>query len=178
MTHFMSEPRSLPTTAAFFIDVATMNSPGTSLTRTAICSSIFGPDAPGMVHNYQLDLDSGVGAAGITVFEAGVGDGSGASLARIGKFVNLALKAGFGFGLGGFDPLVLDLDGDGYELTTEGNNRIYFEFDGDGFGERTGRVRGDDGLLALDANANGKIDNVTELFGNQTTLLVARRRII
>jgi hypothetical protein len=74
-------------------------------------------------------------------------------------------KSGFGVGLNGFDPLVLDLDGDGYELTTEGNSRAYFEFDDDGFGERTGWVCPDDGLLAIDLDANGKIDGIGKLFG-------------
>jgi len=30
------------------------------------------------------------------------------------------------------------------------------------------RVRGDDGLLARDANSNGTIDGIAELFGNQS----------
>lgn len=170
LTAFPVVGNSLLMTAAFFIDVATMKFARYKLDGDGnLLIDLWGQTAPGVVHDYHLDLDSGVGTAGITVFEAGVGDGSGASLARIGQFVNLALKAGFGIGLGGFDPLVLDLDGDGYELTTEGNSQAFFEFDDDGFGERTGWVRGDDGLLALDANANGTIDNVTELFGNQTT---------
>jgi hypothetical protein len=65
--------------------------------------------------------------------------------------------------------LVLDLDGDGYELTTEANSRVYFEFDGDGLGERTGWVRADDGFLVRHSNANGTIDDVGEMFGNRTT---------
>lgn len=160
---------SLLLTASFFIDVATMKFARYKLDADGnLLIDLWGQTAPGVVHDYKVDLDSGLGTAGIAVFEAGQGDGSGASLARVEKFVNLALKAGFGIGLGGFDPLVLDIDGDGFELTTEGNSRTYFEFDSDGFGERTGWVRGDDGLLALDRNANGLIDNVTELFGNQT----------
>ena len=38
--------------------------------------------------------------------------------------------------------------------------------DGDGFAEPTGWVMGDDGLLALDANLNGTIDDISELFGS------------
>lgn len=67
--------------------------------------------------------------------------------------------------MGVIDPLVLDLDGDGIELTAETVVAPRFDVDGDLFGERTGWVRPDDGLLALDANANGTIDNVRELFG-------------
>jgi Ca2+-binding RTX toxin-like protein len=125
------------------------------------------------IRDYSLDLDTGLASAGVVVFtvnsEGEAQSYSGGSDSRLSAFVNLALKAGFGIGLYGYDPLVLDLDGDGYELGTEQNSRAFFEFDNDGFGERTGWVRADDGLLALDANANGTIDNVTELFGNRTT---------
>ncbi len=64
------------------------------------------------------------------------------------------------------DPLVLDLDGDGIELTARTGVSPLFDVDGDLFAERTGWVRGDDGMLALDANANGKINSVRELFGS------------
>ncbi len=43
------------------------------------------------------------------------------------------------------DPLVLDLDGDGIELTSVDNHVVRFDVDGDGFGEATGWVHSDDG---------------------------------
>ncbi|WP_321395894.1 tandem-95 repeat protein [Emcibacter sp.] len=64
------------------------------------------------------------------------------------------------------DPLVLDLDGDGLELTSETVVSPYFDMDEDGFGERTGWVRPDDGFLVRDLNANGKIDDISEMFGD------------
>ena len=66
-------------------------------------------------------------------------------------------------------PLVLDLDGDGVE-TNEENSTVHFDHDNNGFAESTGWVGKDDGLLVRDLNNNGKIDNGTELFGNNTTL--------
>ncbi|MEM8686310.1 MAG: calcium-binding protein [Pseudomonadota bacterium] len=63
------------------------------------------------------------------------------------------------------DPLILDLDGDGVELTPLEGSATFFDFDLDGVRERSGWVSPDDGLLALDANGNGKIDDLTELFG-------------
>ena len=66
------------------------------------------------------------------------------------------------------DPLALDLDGDGIE-TRGADGRVLFDHDGDGIKNGTGWVRSDDGLLVLDRNSNGTIDNGGELFGVDTT---------
>ncbi|MEM8750673.1 MAG: calcium-binding protein, partial [Pseudomonadota bacterium] len=71
------------------------------------------------------------------------------------------------------DPLVLDLDGDGIETTrlgtVERGSDVTFDHDGDFFAERTGWLSGDDGFLALDKNANRRIDDISELFGDVGT---------
>ncbi len=66
-------------------------------------------------------------------------------------------------------PLVLDLNGDGVKTISKSAG-IHFDLDGNGFAETTGWVDKNDGLLVLDKNGNGKIDNGTELFGNNTLL--------
>jgi len=70
-------------------------------------------------------------------------------------------------------PLVLDIDGDGIEVTklgfTSSASKVHFDLDNDGFAERTGWITGGDGLLAWDKNSNGIIDNQSELFGNSAT---------
>jgi hypothetical protein len=43
---------------------------------------------------------------------------------------------------------------------------VYFDIDNDGFAERVGWVSPQDGQLARDLNGNGKIDDITELFGD------------
>jgi len=64
------------------------------------------------------------------------------------------------------DPLVLDLNGDGIDLAAVKSGAV-FDIDGDGKADRTAFVRGDDALLAFDANGNGRIDSGRELFGDQ-----------
>jgi hypothetical protein len=65
------------------------------------------------------------------------------------------------------EPLVLDLDGDGIDLRSV-DNPVLFDIDNDGRAEATAFVTGDDALLALDKNGNGRIDGVAELFGDKT----------
>ena len=65
-------------------------------------------------------------------------------------------------------PLVLDLDGDGVELTSIDQGTL-FDLNNDGILDRTGFVAADDGLLALDRNGDGIINNQSELFGNSDT---------
>jgi len=67
------------------------------------------------------------------------------------------------------DPIILDLDGDGVE-TTGVKAGVYFDQDGNGFAEQTGWAKSEDGLLVLDRNGNGTIDNGRELFGDQTLM--------
>ncbi len=64
------------------------------------------------------------------------------------------------------DPVVLDLDGDGFEFTdvARGAN---FDLLANGQRQRTAFVTGGDALLALDRNGNGRIDDGSELFGDQ-----------
>ncbi|MBF0163883.1 MAG: FG-GAP repeat protein [Magnetococcales bacterium] len=62
------------------------------------------------------------------------------------------------------DPLVLDLDGDGVELV---DSLVYFDMVGQGNLQKTGWVAPDDGLLALDANHDGVINDATELFSER-----------
>ncbi len=64
------------------------------------------------------------------------------------------------------DPLVLDIAGDGINLTSA-REGVMFDLTGDGTKEQAAFVQGDDALLFLDQNGNGRADNGKELFGDQ-----------
>jgi len=64
------------------------------------------------------------------------------------------------------DPLVLDLDGDGIELVAQADSLAFFDMDSDGFAENTGWVSGDDGMLVLDGNGDGVVNDLSELVGS------------
>ncbi|WP_316158348.1 MULTISPECIES: calcium-binding protein [unclassified Bradyrhizobium] len=66
------------------------------------------------------------------------------------------------------DPLILDLNGDGVRTTSLAGSTVHFDYNVDGFAELTGWVSPDDGILAIDANGNGRIDSAVELFGSAT----------
>jgi hypothetical protein len=64
------------------------------------------------------------------------------------------------------DPLVLDRASNGF--TTRGlDDAVRFDLDADGRSDRISAPSGDDSLLALDRNGNGRIDDGRELFGDQ-----------
>jgi hypothetical protein len=72
-----------------------------------------------------------------------------------------------------FSPLVVDFKKSGpIRLSSIDESRVWFSHDPDLGPVKTGWVRrGDVGFLALDRNANGKIDSGAELFGEGTRLL-------
>ena len=65
------------------------------------------------------------------------------------------------------DPIIVDMDGDGIELTPRSASNVVFDMDGDGVKEWTGWIGKDDAFLVIDANNNGKIDSIAELIGDQ-----------
>ncbi|WP_252721026.1 hypothetical protein, partial [Acinetobacter baumannii] len=58
--------------------------------------------------------------------------------------------------------------GNGISTTELAGSSVYFDYDGNGFAERTGWVSAGDGILVADINGNGNIDNASELFGSPT----------
>lgn len=67
-------------------------------------------------------------------------------------------------------PLVFDLDDSGtIDLVSLANSDVMWDLDEDGFRELSGWVSASDGLLAIDLDQNGRIDDNGELFGSADT---------
>ncbi|HMU64049.1 MAG TPA: SdrD B-like domain-containing protein, partial [Nitrosomonas sp.] len=62
-------------------------------------------------------------------------------------------------------PIALDLDGDGVETAALSSSSGSFDLMGNGQAIQSGWLSGDDGFLAADLNNNGRIDDISELFG-------------
>ena len=68
---------------------------------------------------------------------------------------------------GSTPPVILDLDGDGIETTDLSTSTVAFDYDGDGNLEHTAWVGADDGLLAIDLNGDGKVNDGSEIVFSQ-----------
>ncbi|MFC0035610.1 calcium-binding protein [Cardiobacterium valvarum] len=69
------------------------------------------------------------------------------------------------------DPLALDLNGNGIEtLAANGHDGAMFDHERSGIRTATGWVHGNDGILVHDRNGDGKINDGSEIFGDNTPL--------
>lgn len=68
--------------------------------------------------------------------------------------------------LQGCDPIVLDLGGEGIQLTEAGKG-ANFDINADGIMDKTAWVKGNTAMLVYDKNGNNAIDDGSELFGDQ-----------
>jgi Ca2+-binding RTX toxin-like protein len=135
----------------------------------------------GMTESGQLLIQQGRGRAGVAIIEdydwiegtAGISVlreviVEGGNIAEYQKFAKMVLKAA-GLEIKNTDPLVIDMDGNGVELSRMGSAKsVYLDSDNNGFRENMGWVRGGDAVLVRDVNNNGRFDGWGELFGNAT----------
>ena len=121
-----------------------------------------------VIQNYQDDAGNGPGSAHVTVLKKEVKDGKTTTAEVLDLVKHLAAAGGWYSGAFNSDPLVLDLGGNGLDLIRQ-KTGVYFDLVGDGFAEKTAWVKGTDGFLVRDLNANGTIDNISEMFGNAQT---------
>ena len=69
-----------------------------------------------------------------------------------------------------YDPIALDLDGNGKIDTLSLENGVFFDHNGDKIAFKSSWISGEDGILARDINGDGAITSGAELFGNFTKL--------
>ncbi|HWM91862.1 MAG TPA: hypothetical protein VN493_13940 [Thermoanaerobaculia bacterium] len=67
-------------------------------------------------------------------------------------------------------PILIDMENDGIHLTGL-DDPVWFDVDADGDTDLMSWTDRSEGLLALDRNGNGRIDDGSELFGNATRLI-------
>jgi len=65
----------------------------------------------------------------------------------------------------GITPIAIDLNGDGIQTLSRAYSTGAFDLLGTGKAIQSGWLSGEDGFLALDRNGNGRVDNISELFG-------------
>lgn len=152
------------------------NEPHGGIYRTGADIDAYDPE--GGAVSYSVNSATGFPASEVVVGSTGVAwvlpswNHAGYANIRISDSQGLATHRSVflsyentGSGGGGpFYPVVLDLDGDGVELTeaAEGNG-VHFDIDADGVVDETGWVGADDGFLAIDRNGNGTIDDGSEI---------------
>ncbi len=66
---------------------------------------------------------------------------------------------------GGVCPLVIDLDGNGIHTISRENHNGTFDLLGTGQPIHSGWLSAGDAFLVVDSNGNGRIDNISEMFG-------------
>ena len=112
---------------------------------------------------------SGVGAffAGGLVF--GLAGFAGMGWAEIFRLLGSQAESLFGSAEAAYDPIVVDLNGDGFVVNGL-DSGAYFDENCDGVRERIEWPGSSDALLAFDKNGDGLVSDGSELFGSFTVL--------
>ena len=93
--------------------------------------------------------------------------GDGVSKANVTRTDNITLSSGENDMSwdAAITPIAIDLNGDGVHTVARGASSATFDLFGNGSAVRSGWLSAEDGFLAVDANGNGTIDSIAELFG-------------
>ncbi len=90
-------------------------------------------------------------------------------VANLGDFVvNGHSLGGATINISLYDPIALDLDGNGKIDTLSIENGVFFDHNGDDVAFKSSWISGEDGILARDINGDDEINSGAELFGNKS----------
>ena len=103
------------------------------------------------IYSVNITDDTNPGSGGMTVEHIMTLNGVGFGNLADANFVATA------------DPLILDLGAPGLAFTS-GDNSVSFDINADGVADQMAWTAGEDGILALDVDGNGTIDNGSEIF--------------
>ncbi|MBP6277020.1 MAG: FG-GAP repeat protein [Limnohabitans sp.] len=168
-------------TAGFYGTTSSSSSANSSVTTNAVIVDYWNPAWQGdTIKTYkngsQIDsftISGATNSKSLGNLTASPGDTFYSTITHNGVTYNLfnMIKVNPGTaGLTRYDsPLVLDLNGDGVQ-TVDIAHGTMFDLQATGTAQATGWVDAHDGLLAIDLNHDGKINNGAELFGNSTLL--------
>jgi hypothetical protein len=141
---------------ASIIAAATNNLPATGTYTFIIYSSLDTTTADAGIYTVNIDDDSnpGTGTDDMDIEHIMTLTGVGFGQLTAANFANLAVS----------DPIVLDLDHNGVAFSSL-ENGVTFDINGDGASDQVAwTANGGDGILALDVDGSGKIENGNELF--------------
>ncbi|MHB0985580.1 MAG: Ig-like domain-containing protein [Sulfuricella sp.] len=129
----------------------------------------YGPNTPGAASdgsNYDPTFDTFIPTYSTQSdpFTVRVTDPHGASTTiQVNSVHEGAYYPSLGSGGGGKKPISIDLGNDGFAFTNVDDSNIFFDINGDGFKHRTAWPSAGNGLLAYDADGNGKIEHAGEI---------------
>jgi hypothetical protein len=129
------------------------------------------------IPGFNFDINSGAQIAGIYViqvtFKIEGGDIWTAPFLSAASILNALTK--IKKALYGFDPLVLDLAGNGVKSSDQQASGVSFDINNNGFASGVGWVGDGQGILVRDLNGNGQIDNVSSAASRARDLRISRR---
>ena len=105
------------------------------------------------IYTVNIIDDTNPGSNGMTVEHVMTLNGVGFGALDSANFTSLTVA----------DPIVLDLGEPGLNFSS-GANGVQFDINADGAADQVAWTEGDDGILALDLDNSGTIDNGTEMF--------------
>jgi len=139
---------------------------GVSVSDLAKANGIKDPNRINAGQQISVPKGSGTGGSGGSSGSSSKGAGSSKSSKASPYPKNPSVSSGYSPSYYSADkarPILLDLDGDGFDVTRLDQSSVYFDITGDGYKHRTAWAGNGDGVLMVDADGNGVISSRKEV---------------